>query len=890
MTTIRPRFLLRAALWLLIYVFLLSYLEPGLLLSDTITTGGDTGSHYPTAVWLRDHLLSQGRIVSWHPGNYAGFPLFQLYFPLPFLLMVLLDLVFPLTVAFKLVSVSGLLTLPPAAAFFLRRLGFKDPAPDLGAAFILVFLFMEANSAWGGNITSTLAGEFTYSLGLSLSLVYLGRLYSHAEDGRGVFLSAALLAAIGLCHGYTLLFCVTGAGFLLLTPENWTRRLAHVLEVNLLAFGLMGFWIVPLLFYLPYSTPFNFVWIIDDWQTVLPPGLWPPAAAAVLGLAYFLFRPVEGALRRAASFLVYLGLVSVVFYFIAFKIGLVDVRFLPTAQVALVLLGAASAGRLLSGLRAKELAALGLSLAAAVWAANFENNISAWVRWNYSGWGEKALWPAFSRVAGHLKGDFSDPRVVYEHSSRLNAAGTIRAFESLPFFAGRATLEGVYIQASLSTPAVFYLQSLVSQEISAPLSLQNYGRFDLARARERLELFNVSHYVTATPESFEAARSAEGFELEKSAPPLAVFRLTGASGRYVVEPGFQPVLALSADPERDGFAWFRRGDLEVPLVLARRVEEKDRALFAAVIGPAGLPEAVDHLPRRPLTPAGGLKETVRDGEIAIEGAEPRKPLWIRISYHPRWQVEGADKVWRTAPAFMLVFPRERTVRLYFGRGFPDHLGLVLTGLAFLYAVLMFTAWRGRSSWVRPPGAILLRGLEPVAARLRPRAGPVLALAVAALAALVLYLVLAVSYQDPTVQFTRGRRLYDQKDYDGARRVFAQTMAEFPLFREVDQTLHHLALCYYHQGRFAEARRAWRRFEEYLPESRILPEVLYHVALSYQLENRLEEAREAFAQAVTRFPDSPWADWSEKGLLETIRLLWENDFAHARILFDQGRYT
>ncbi|MEE9437293.1 MAG: 6-pyruvoyl-tetrahydropterin synthase-related protein, partial [Candidatus Adiutricales bacterium] len=152
--------LAQAGLFLLVYFFLFSFLKPGLIFSDTLTTGGDTASHYFSAVYLKDHILPQGRIMGWQPGNYAGFPLFQFYFPMPFFIMVLLSLVIPLTVSFKIVSLAGVFSLPLAVYYLLRKTGFKKPAPELGMVFILSFLFMESNAMWGGNITSTLAGEF----------------------------------------------------------------------------------------------------------------------------------------------------------------------------------------------------------------------------------------------------------------------------------------------------------------------------------------------------------------------------------------------------------------------------------------------------------------------------------------------------------------------------------------------------------------------------------------------------------------------------------------------------------------------------------------------------------------------------------------------------------
>ena len=44
-------------------------------------------SHFYPVVYMRDTLLPKGEITGWCPGNYCGFPLFQFYFPLPFLIM-----------------------------------------------------------------------------------------------------------------------------------------------------------------------------------------------------------------------------------------------------------------------------------------------------------------------------------------------------------------------------------------------------------------------------------------------------------------------------------------------------------------------------------------------------------------------------------------------------------------------------------------------------------------------------------------------------------------------------------------------------------------------------------------------------------------------------------
>ena len=48
---------------------------------------------------LRAHLLPHGQVIGWCPGNYCGYPLFQFYFPLPFLVISGLSLLVPFQVA-----------------------------------------------------------------------------------------------------------------------------------------------------------------------------------------------------------------------------------------------------------------------------------------------------------------------------------------------------------------------------------------------------------------------------------------------------------------------------------------------------------------------------------------------------------------------------------------------------------------------------------------------------------------------------------------------------------------------------------------------------------------------------------------------------------------------
>ena len=67
------------------------------------------GSHHYVATFLREELLPRGRVSGWAPGWFAGIPMLTFYFPLPYVLIAALTLPLGDQVAFKLVTVLGLL-------------------------------------------------------------------------------------------------------------------------------------------------------------------------------------------------------------------------------------------------------------------------------------------------------------------------------------------------------------------------------------------------------------------------------------------------------------------------------------------------------------------------------------------------------------------------------------------------------------------------------------------------------------------------------------------------------------------------------------------------------------------------------------------------------------
>ncbi|MCF8097344.1 MAG: tetratricopeptide repeat protein [Desulfarculaceae bacterium] len=862
-------FWLELGVALICAAYTLSYLAPGLLVKEGITTGGDTASHYYSAWYLKNLLLPSGRISGWCPGNLAGYPMFQFYFPLPFLGMVLLSAAMPLSIAFKLVTAGGAVVMPLAVWLGLRLAKAPFPAPSLGAVLSLLFLFNQTNSTFGGNLPSLLAGEFTYSYSLALLVVFFGAVAGDLDQRSHPVRAALLLAATGLCHGGPLLFGVLGGGCLLFSRQAVGRAL-YLGKVYALAFAFMGFWIVPLLALASYNSPHNMVWIISQWDTVLPPLLLPLMGLALLHLAWRLVRRLRGGepLGVAAFFGGQVVLASLL-YLVAFHINVIDIRFLPFAWLSLTLWAAWALGDWLRRAPATWLAPV-LALVLVVLAVGYNVSfIPRWASWNYSGVEAAPGWLDFQRLNQYLKGGPGDPRVSYEHDIAHRRAGSVRALESLPLFAGRSTLEGLYIQSSPSSPFIFYLQSLTCKRPSTPITGYSYAGFDLDKGLERLRLFNASQFVAVTKPVKQAASAHPGFTAQAEFGPYTVFKVQGSFG-YVAPLRYKPVLVTGKQWKYASFDWFRGDELSVPLVFAAKSEAGDLGRFA-VVGPT----PPTKLPRQALPPA---KVTSQVGWQEIKITTDRlTPLLVKVSYHPNWKVEGAAKVFLASPSFMLIFPERHELRLSFGRTWPNYLGLILSALAWLAALACLpgvrrTSWaKAMRGWVNRPLDALACGVERGLAR--PLAWCSRRSGALALAGLLVVAGGAGAYYlaglkaDATVAFNRGLAAYNAQDYAQAEVLFRRAAKRFPRSMIIDHTLNHLAMSLFLQKRYTQAMAVWQDLLLRLPETALKPQTQYHLGLAEMKQGHRDEARAYWQQVMAGYPGHPYAKHAQARLKE-----------------------
>jgi hypothetical protein len=285
-------------------LFVFFELRPDLLLRNSTANGGDTGAHVWWPWYFAHHLLPKLRLSGWSPDYYAGLPIGHFYFPVPALLVTFLDVFLPYNIAFKLVTVLGPVSLPFAAYVFARGIRAPEPAPPLFAAATLPFLFYTGYTIWGGNIPSTLAGEFSFSIALSCALVFLGLFARALDDRRGLALPAVFLAAAVMSHVIVAAFAVVSAIVLFLQRRPF-RNLPVAAAIGVTGGLLTALWSLPLAARLGYSTDMGWTKETKYVAELFPaPFYWAiglGALSVIVGVA-FLRRHILGLFALTALF------------------------------------------------------------------------------------------------------------------------------------------------------------------------------------------------------------------------------------------------------------------------------------------------------------------------------------------------------------------------------------------------------------------------------------------------------------------------------------------------------------------------------------------------------------------------------------------------------------
>jgi hypothetical protein len=754
-----------------------------LIFDRTTPTGGDMGAHVWGPAFLRDNFLPNFQLSGWSMDWYAGLPLYRFYMVVPALAIVAIDVVLPYGVAFKLVAVSGLVSFPLACWAFGRLAGFRHPIPELFSVAALCFLLDESFSIYGGNVLSTMAGEYSFSIALTLSMLGLGLLAHGLRTGRFRVWAAVILSLAAVSHGIVLIFVAVAATILCVVWMD-RRRLVYAVTTGVTVLLLSAWWVGPFLFGHEFMTDMKYGFRPEGatdsfWAMFFP--LTAPldfiiTSLAVVGFVAMVIRRNLTGTAIGLTCLTFVGLV----YLTRDSLPLIGLlwnpRLLPFVYLTrylLMVVGALEVITWLVNLVRDRRASTRLSTYEGAFAAGaitlscllvfgwmyetlpfdgvrterdtavyawgpFRKPVpegtgyrsravaDGWARYNMLGYEGRPKYPEYHELVTTMDGIGQERgcgRALWENNSANGEYGTTMALMLLPHWTDGciASMEGLFFEASGTTPYHFITTAAMSESSSNPVRQLRYVNNDAEVGVRHMHDLGVQYLMVRTEAAKVEARAQDDLEFITTSGPWEIFELTTAS---LVEPlSVQPVVVdKRGGDQRErhievGTSWFQRPDdwpavpaddgpaewqrVPVEIDLAARVGEPGaRSRNVDYVVPAAPVERVA------LEPVEVSNVVIDNQRISFEVDQIGVPVLVRVSYFPTWQASGAEGPYRVAPNFMVVVPTEQEVVLSYAKTPLDWFFYALT----LVGVALCVYWRRRGdvrysaerpSWTSP---------------------------------------------------------------------------------------------------------------------------------------------------------------------------------------------
>ncbi|MCL1910307.1 MAG: hypothetical protein FWG05_05170, partial [Kiritimatiellaeota bacterium] len=694
-----------------ITVYICHLIKFPLAFTDTLCVGGDSPAHH----CLIDQMFKCGKIVSWAPGWWSGFPAFRFYFPLPYAAMKIMSYALGHNIAFKLGSVLGIVILPYCLYWAGRILRFARPQCAAMACLALPLVFDNTHNMWGVNAYSTFAGMIANSWSFSLMIPALASTVRDATESdvsiaRGRVRTVTLLAAVVLSHFFTSMMAALALGLLWVytliffkqrknenNGNETTRRFPHfplfpllknknlVLPViGLCVFALTAWWVVPLFIYRPWSVDFGGKWEIDFFRT-LHPVVWPMLALACGGIIACFFSRTKLKTKNCkltTDFWLIVHVALLAASLLAFFYGgrhsevFVNCRFWPFIVYSILMICLT----LWNYVTDRNVCATYASLAVVAtvcfsfaWRVGDydehspflnDNHVPFWAEGNFNGLEDLREGHVVYEIAEALRG--AEGRIAFDLAHGNEQIGSSRIFEALPHLVpGGHVIEGGIVNSALGALFTHVVQGEISDYPAGWPLIVRPRSFAPESGLRHLEFMNVRHLIVRSNRTREAVAADPGWEKVRdfgSPVKWTLFKCDEPPALVRVWKRQLPHFFTDA-PQYDLLEWmYVPSAVSEPAVFVFGKEDARGDFKDWLAEKAELPaptfgylsEISDPIP----------SETAPDGTITFTTTRLNEPHIIAVSYFPDWRVKGADKIYMAGPGYMCVYPTENEVRLH----------------------------------------------------------------------------------------------------------------------------------------------------------------------------------------------------------------------------------
>jgi hypothetical protein len=344
---------------------------------------------------------------------------------------------------------------------------------------------------------------------------------------------------------------------------------------------------------------------------------------------------------------------------------------------------------------------------------------SGWSAYNLQGYEARKPYPEFYTLIQTMDAIGQDEgcgRALWEVDNRKGTGnsryGTTWALMMLPYWTDGciASMEGLYFEASGTTPYHFLAAAAMSAASSNPVRQLRYVNNDAAVGVPELQALGIRYLMVTTSAAVREADEQPELTLITESGPWRIYRVADSE---IVEPlTVQPVVVNHRGGDQRerylelGTSWFQNQDDWAAMPAVDGPESWQR-IDVEVDEDAHQTRRVDRVvPVQTIDPVSLATITVSNVDIDEQSVQfdvdqVGVPVLVKVSYFPNWRVDGANGPFRIGPNQMVVVPTDTTVRLHFDRSTSDVVFMVVTGLGIVAALGVAVATRRRPLVIPP---------------------------------------------------------------------------------------------------------------------------------------------------------------------------------------------
>jgi len=699
---------------------LIIFLRIELVFSDLLPTGGDMGAHIVPTKFFVTELFNNFKLSGWSQDWFAGYPVYYFYFPLPPIITSLLNFIFPFSISFKTMVLISQVLLVVSIEMLMRKNSREFSFYGFGVG--LLYLLTESFTIFGGNLASSLAGQysFTYSIAFgNLSIFYLVK----SKYKYSIEIAALLIGLSVLSHLIPFMIYLPIFAFYFVKSD--IKIYKKISAFLFFLFVAVRFSIV-LFLNLEFTTNMTYT-PYTQLSDLIKSDMLP----LVIGTAiYIISSKSKTSLKAISGFEIYLLFISIYLFFYGPESALWNGRIVPFFNLGIIILffnllhfDIKTLTKKIQGKYPLLLFILLINsyfmyLYYSKWGNTYSittisvilivlfmflisinsrnflfyttivsltfgtlSYLPHWLNWNFSGYESKSNWTDITSLYEGL--DTLEPgRIMWEPNSDLNKYGTPMVLMTIPIFTDHQSVEGLYFDSSITTPFHFLTVSGVAERPSNPVGGLTYINGEFDKGFRLMEDLGVDYFIAYTSSIKDKANKDENFNFLFSNEVFNVYSINTEKVELV---GDNLYIFESPDfYERLRNAVLRSGS-EQSFFESAYKNFKDELNYKII-------ENYDESYADPSDKNTTLLISdlnIQNELITFKTNKPNQLHLIKVSYFPNWKIKNGYGPFRISPSFMAVIPKDEFVEIKFESSKTEK-ALNLLSILTLFGALLIT--------------------------------------------------------------------------------------------------------------------------------------------------------------------------------------------------------